>query len=186
MAGRSLARRVRGRIMRSVARGTLSCIDRSGRRNRQLEPPSFCRSDKITQTPRCFAEAARRTASAMLTCPHCRKRVLRVRRTPFEKLLNSDVYACSGCRRRIGARRSSLVFLFSRYARCIECGSSSTIARLAKPDRVDRFSGSWLSRAPRFFGAPLYRCSPCRVQFYDWRQVRPDAPPAAQPAAPHS
>jgi uncharacterized protein with PIN domain len=114
----------------------------------------------------------------MLTCPHCRKRLLRVRRTPLEKLLNSDMYACSGCRRRVGARRPSLVFLFSKYARCIQCGSSE-VARLAKPDRVDQFTTNWLGLAPRYFGAPLYRCSPCRVQFYDWRQVRQASQPRA-------
>jgi hypothetical protein len=107
----------------------------------------------------------------MPICPHCRKRLLRVRRTLLEKLLNSDMYACSGCRRRIGARRPSLVFLFSKHACCIQCGSASTIARLEKPDRVDQFTTNWLGRVPRLFGAPVYRCSPCRVQFYDWRRL---------------
>ena len=113
----------------------------------------------------------------MPTCPHCRKRLLRVRRTLFEKLLHSDMYACSGCRRRIGARRSSLVFLFSKYARCIQCGSSSTIAQLAKPDRVDHFTTNRWGLVQGLFGAPVYRCSPCRIQFYDWRRLRQSAQP---------
>jgi ssDNA-binding Zn-finger/Zn-ribbon topoisomerase 1 len=118
----------------------------------------------------------------MSTCPHCRKRLLRVRRTPFEKLLHSDMYSCSGCQRRVGARRPSLVFLFSKDARCIQCGSPSTVARLSKPDKVDSFTTNWLGRAPRFFGAALCRCSPCRVQFYDWRGVKQYSSAPVRPA----
>jgi hypothetical protein len=107
----------------------------------------------------------------MPTCPHCGKRLLRVRRTLFEKLLHSDMYACSGCRKRVGALRPSLIFLLSKHARCILCGSSE-VARLAKADKVDSFTTDVLGLAQRLVGAPVCRCSPCRVQFYDWRRVR--------------
>jgi len=107
----------------------------------------------------------------MPTCPHCGKRLLRVRRTLFEKLLHSDIYVCSGCRKRVGARRPSVVFLFSKHARCIQCGSSE-VARLAKPDKVDSFTTNALGLAQRLVGAPVCRCSPCRVQFYDWRRIK--------------
>ena len=104
----------------------------------------------------------------MLTCPHCHKRLLHVRRRPFEKLLYSDVYACSGCKKRIGARRASFIFLFSKHTRCIVCGSPQ-VARLAKPDRVNQFTTNRGGLVQRWVGAPVWRCSPCRVQFYDWR-----------------
>ena len=106
----------------------------------------------------------------MLTCPHCRKHAPRVRRTLLEKLLNSDIYACSGCRRRVGLRRPSLIFLFSKHTRCIRCGSFN-VARLMKPDTVDEFTRNPLGLVQRWVGAPVRRCSPCRVQFYDWRGV---------------
>jgi hypothetical protein len=106
----------------------------------------------------------------MLTCPHCHRRLLHVRRTLFEKLWNTEMYACAGCRKRMGARRVSLLFLFSKCTRCIECGSAE-VARLVKPDRVDSFTTNPLGRVQRLLGAPVCRCSPCRVQFYDWRPV---------------
>lgn len=106
----------------------------------------------------------------MLTCPDCQKRVLLVRRTLPEKLWNVHMYACSGCRRRVGVLRPSLVFLFSRRTRCILCGSPD-VARLAKPDTVDEFTSNPLGRIQRCMGAPVWRCSPCRVQFYDWRRA---------------
>ena len=107
----------------------------------------------------------------MLTCPHCRKRLLHVRRRPVEKLLYSDMYACSACKKRVGARRASLLFLFSKHTRCIKCGSSE-VARLAKPDRVDQFTANRWGLVQRLLGAPVWRCSPCRIQFYDWRPAR--------------
>jgi DNA-directed RNA polymerase subunit RPC12/RpoP len=108
---------------------------------------------------------------AVLTCPHCQKRLLHVHRRLYEKLFYSDIYICSSCGRRVGARRASQLFLFSTHARCIQCGSFA-VARLVKPDTVDPFTRNPLGRVQRFLGAPVYRCRPCRVQFYEWRPLR--------------
>ncbi len=118
----------------------------------------------------------------MLTCPHCKKRLLRVHRRLFEKLLYSDMYECSSCERRVGTVHRALYansrFLFSRYSRCVKCGSEA-VQRLAKRDKVDGFSNNPLAWAQLLAGAPVNRCSPCRLQYFDWRKPRPGANPTA-------
>jgi len=105
---------------------------------------------------------------------------MRVHRTMVEKFVWSDMYQCSGCRRRVGTYHRSLYaysrFLFSRYSRCIRCGSEA-VQRLKKRDKVDGFSQHPLALVQALTGAPINRCSPCRLQFFDWRKPRPGASP---------
>jgi hypothetical protein len=106
--------------------------------------------------------------------------MLRVHRTMLEKFVRSDMYECAGCRRRVGTYHRSLYaysrFLFSRYSRCIRCGSEA-VQRLKKRDKVDGFSQNPLALVQALTGAPINRCSPCRLQFFDWRKPRPGANP---------
>jgi len=116
----------------------------------------------------------------MHPCPVCKKRLVRVHRTALEKLWYSDMYSCSECEKRSGAFHRGLYatvrFIFSRYSHCIRCGSDA-VQRLAKRDKVDGFSNHPLAWAQVILGAPVNRCSPCRLQFFDWRKPRPGANP---------
>ena len=114
----------------------------------------------------------------MLPCRHCGKRLVRVHRRPLEKLVWSDMYECPNCNRRVGTYHRSFYahcrFLFSRHSHCIRCGSDA-VQRLKKRDKVDGFSQNPLALVQALIAAPVNRCSPCRLQFFDWRKPRPGA-----------
>jgi len=117
---------------------------------------------------------------AMMPCSRCGKRLVRVHRTALEKWLWSDMYECADCKRREGTYHRSLYahcrFLFSWHSRCIRCGSEA-VQRLKKRDKVDGFSQNPLALIQVLVGAPVNRCSPCRLQFFDWRKPREGANP---------
>ena len=106
--------------------------------------------------------------------------MLRVHRRPWEKILYSEMYVCAACNLRAGEFHRALManfrFVFSRYSHCIRCGSEA-VQRLAKRDKVDGFSNHPLAWVQVLLGAPVNRCSPCRVQFFDWRKPRPGVQP---------
>jgi len=60
----------------------------------------------------------------------------------------------------------------SPYATCPECARLQ-VRLLAKPDRIDRVSRVPWSAVQRLLGGKLYRCSRCRLQFYDCRKPAP-------------
>jgi hypothetical protein len=103
---------------------------------------------------------------------------VRVHRNVLEKFLWSSKYECSDCKRREGAYHRYIYahwrFLFSRHSRCIRCGSEA-VERLKKRDKVDGFSLNPLALIQVLTGAPVNRCSPCRLQFFDWRKPREGA-----------
>jgi hypothetical protein len=111
-----------------------------------------------------------------MTCPHCKKHLSRVHRRQWERFLYSDIYVCNGCARRVGSFYRPLYihgrFLFSRYSRCIQCGSED-VQRLKKRDKVDSFATHPLAWVQLLLGAPVNRCGACRLQFFDWRKPRP-------------
>ncbi len=90
------------------------------------------------------------------------------------RALYADTFRCRHCgfeSRRVRQGLGALVtFVFSRYSRCIQCGTLD-VQRLAKPDRVDWMSRHPLSLLMYVTGAPLNRCSPCRLQYHDWRPI---------------
>jgi hypothetical protein len=51
------------------------------------------------------------------------------------------------------------------------------VQRLKKRDKVDGFSQNPLALMQVLIGAPVNRCSPCRLQFFDWRKPREGANP---------
>lgn len=91
----------------------------------------------------------------------------------------SEFRLCRHCGRRLKRPRISLGatgnFIFSRHTRCIQCGTHN-VYRLAKRDRIDWMSKNPVSWLFRLIGAPLVKCPACRLQFYDWRSVKPAAP----------
>ena len=72
------------------------------------------------------------------------------------------------------------MFYFGSHTRCPVCGTGR-LSRLGERDRIDRMHRT-LFQFVRFpFGARLYHCRICRVQFYDRRTCRNDAPLPAGP-----
>jgi len=88
------------------------------------------------------------------------------------------MYQCSGCKRHEGSYHRSIYthcrFILSRHSRCIRCGSEA-VQRLKKRDQVDGFSQHPLALLQVLIGAPINRCSPCRLQYFDWRKPREGA-----------
>jgi hypothetical protein len=60
--------------------------------------------------------------------------------------------------------------VFSRYTRCVQCGSTR-VRRLPERDRIDRMSSHPLSVLLGLTFAPIYHCNPCRLQYRDWRKI---------------
>lgn len=108
-----------------------------------------------------------------MDCPRCGRHLSHSHRTVLEKLVYSDMYRCVRCEYRMGLAysfwRSNLTFAFSRRTRCIRCGTIA-VHRSAKRDRIDSVSRNPLSWLMRLTGAPVVRCTRCRLQYYDWRR----------------
>jgi hypothetical protein len=100
---------------------------------------------------------------------------MRTHRTSVQKLLYSDTFRCTKCGRRLNQfrtlRSAMVTFAFSRHTHCIRCGTPH-VHRLSKRDRIDSVSRHPLSLLFALIGAPLNKCSDCRLQYRDWR--RPD------------
>ena len=113
-------------------------------------------------------------------CSKCDHRLDRVHRKGVEALLYSDVYVCVKCRNRVGYNRlvqtlkNQFTFAFSLYSRCPSCGGEDSLQRLKKRDRIDSRSKSPLAWIQHLLGAPVVRCFPCRLQYYDWRPLKGD------------
>jgi hypothetical protein len=95
-----------------------------------------------------------------MECPKCRH-VERRWRVPFER---------------------EGTFVFSRYSRCIQCGSYR-VKRLAGRDRIDTLSAHPLSVIAGLTLAPFHHCNACRLQFHDWRAIHPSSRTEPKPAA---
>src|ERR1700693_4157808 len=115
-----------------------------------------------------------------LKCRGCGGSMTRSHRRLLEKAVYSDAFACSRCKLRLGWHHPFLFFLlrqfrfvFSSYARCVRCGKQESVSRLEKRDYIDSVSKNPLALFQLLLGAPINRCSPCRLQFYDWRPPRP-------------
>src|ERR1700681_625462 len=112
----------------------------------------------------------------MAECPNCGKHLMRSHRTPAKKLLYADVLRCTKCGNRMKRLHSivdaSVSFFFSRYSHCIRCGTPD-VDRLKKQDRIDSVSRHPASFLLALTGAPLNRCSSCRLQYNVWGGPRP-------------
>lgn len=111
-----------------------------------------------------------------IPCPRCGTGLERVPRSSAERLIYRKVLACSACGYRMHERRvpfhSLAVFVFSRYTHCIEC-RNPRVRLLPRRDGIDRMSAHPLSLLFSLTLAPIYHCSPCRLQYHDWRRVDP-------------
>jgi uncharacterized protein with PIN domain len=109
------------------------------------------------------------------SCPRCGAAFARVRRSFVGRALFRKVQICSACGYREREWRvpfaSEAAFVFSRYTRCIECGGYR-VRRLSERDHIDRMSAHPLSLVFGVVLAPINHCSPCRLQYRDWRGIR--------------
>jgi hypothetical protein len=103
----------------------------------------------------------------------------RVHRTFSEKLVYAAMYECGKCHTRKPEPRWYALYL-GDFPRCPRCGTYR-LTRLATRDRIDKMLKGPINFAQFLWGADLYHCRYCRVQFYDVR--KPVAPGAGGKAA---
>jgi DNA-directed RNA polymerase subunit RPC12/RpoP len=116
----------------------------------------------------------------VLDCPTCQGKLRRVHRTFVEKLLYAGMYECLQCHTRKPEPRWYALYL-GDYPRCPRCGTYR-LTRLATPDKIDSMLKGLINFVQYAWGADLYHCRYCRVQFYDVR--KPVAPEIAGPTRP--
>jgi hypothetical protein len=107
-------------------------------------------------------------------------RMVRIHRASIQKLIYSECFKCLECKLNLARQRlllqhfhSSLSFIFSRHSRCPQCRSTA-VHRLPKRDHIDSLASNPLGLVQALVRAPLNKCPPCRLQFYDWRRPHPN------------
>jgi len=105
----------------------------------------------------------------------------RVHRNLAEKLLYVAMYECDQCHTRKPDPRWYALYL-GDYPRCPRCGTYR-LTRLASRDKIDQMQKGPVNFAQFLWGADLYHCRYCRVQFYDVR--KPVAPEVGEKAPPN-
>jgi DNA-directed RNA polymerase subunit RPC12/RpoP len=109
-------------------------------------------------------------------CRKCGGELRRIHRTFREKLRYSAVFECAGCQERFGRSRRPQIFLLGPAARCPKCGSYR-LAKLQTRDRIDPMYRAILSLAQQLFASSrIYHCRICRIQFWDRRPLKGEAP----------
>lgn len=105
----------------------------------------------------------------MQHCPVCAGLGKRRPRSFVERLFTRAKLRCSSCNAVWYWRR----YFFQKHAQCPECGTSR-LSKLRKYDKIDRISESVLRRSLALFGASIYHCTFCRLQFRDYRGLNPN------------
>ena len=113
--------------------------------------------------------------NVLLTCSKCgNERFFRRHRSAIDKFLYSGLYQCKDCGVRQKVPRWKHWYWFSPTVQCPVCGTSDVTRRKSR-DWIDRMYCNPLSRFQQLFGAPIYHCLWCRVQFYDLRPMAGNA-----------
>jgi DNA-directed RNA polymerase subunit RPC12/RpoP len=107
------------------------------------------------------------------TCAQCGKPLQRVHRTFFQQLHYSAAFQCAACGIAEYAPFAYKLH-FGPYARCPRCGTVRIVKR-RKRDLVDPMHWSFLTILERLAGGKLCHCHYCRIQFYDRRELAPEA-----------
>jgi len=103
-----------------------------------------------------------------MQCDWCGNTVGRVRRTKWERLTSAIVYQCPDCQRKTKIPKFPGLYIFSLRRTCPKCGTPQ-LERLRKRDRIDPLYHNPLSLIQALFGASIFWCPFCRLQFYDLR-----------------
>jgi len=105
----------------------------------------------------------------MRVCETCGGNLRRVPRAGlWDRIRYAAMYRCVECGRRAVAT-VGWSEIFSLTARCPRCGTYD-LAQNSERDRVDQLHKNPFSLLQALFGAPLYHCRYCRLQFYDFRR----------------
>ena len=105
-----------------------------------------------------------------MTCSKCgNERFFRRRRGVLDKCLYSGLYQCKDCGVRAKVPRWKSWHWLSRTLCCPLCGTTD-LKKRASRDWIDRMYCNPVMRVQQIFGAPIYHCLFCRIQFYDLRQ----------------
>ncbi len=115
----------------------------------------------------------------MVTCPACGGLGKRRPRTFTERFINRSKLKCTQCDNVWFWKRVP----FQKYTRCPQCGTAR-ISKRTKYDKIDRKSKSLIRRFLGIFGAPIFHCTFCRLQFRDYRDLDPNRKPKVMPSAP--
>ena len=107
----------------------------------------------------------------MTVCIYCGRDAVRRPRSFWLKVVSKASFSCPRCESRWNRPRA-LFFFFQRYVECPLC-KTRAISQLAKKDRIDPMLFNPLRRLLALFGASIYHCTFCRVQFRDWRKLDP-------------
>lgn len=109
----------------------------------------------------------------MSACTVCGQEVVRTKRNFVQRLYTLAIFKCPRCDQRMYLRRR-FFSIFSWYAQCPKCGTRG-LSKLKSRDRVDRLNKNPLRLLLAVVRAPLYHCTFCRLQFWDWRSRQPGA-----------
>ena len=115
----------------------------------------------------------------MPLCVVCRDQLYRISRSRLQKIFYSGVFKCSHCgirlalyhtfwQRQVTAAR----FLLSWHSRCVRC-STYDVHGMEKRDKLDPFTRNPLGLWQALLLAPLKKCGHCRLQYFDWRPLKP-------------
>lgn len=112
-------------------------------------------------------------------CNYCGARTLRAHRTFLERLTCRRVYRCTRCSGKLAVHRSFIALFHSRCV-CPSCGSAdlNKLSSLGASDKEasgketsDKLTTKPVRRLLGMVGAPLYHCTCCHFQFYDFRPL---------------
>ena len=114
-------------------------------------------------------------------CPICKSNHFHRRHRSFaERLRYAAIYECEKCHCLDLESHLEYFPMLSLVARCPECANTALRVQPCL-DPVDRLYRNPFSFFQKFLGAPLLFCSPCRLQFYDWRRrQKPQLHPAVK------
>lgn len=107
-----------------------------------------------------------------MVCPACRSsRMLRQRRSFTEKFRFAAVYVCQDCKQshRVPIRRRYP--MLSLNVCCPRCGTRD-LRIFTRIDNIEGMYNNPFSRIQQLFGATLWYCQWCRLQFFDCRKLR--------------
>ncbi|SRR5258708_40236246 len=115
----------------------------------------------------------------MYLCGQCGDKLYKVRRKWWQRIFYKSAYRCRECGVREDHKKRWFRMTISRTCCCPWCGRTE-LKRLRKMDSVENFKTGFFRTVQKWFGAPLYYCDRCRLQFHDFRRLA--AKPRADPA----
>ena len=102
-----------------------------------------------------------------MQCDWCGEPVVRIRRHRWNRLLYSMVFQCPVCERKTKIPKYPALYI-CLHRNCPRCATPQ-VERLSKRDKIDPLYLHPISLVQALFGAPIWWCPFCRLQFYDFR-----------------